>query len=180
MFNLLNLLNFFSVFLIPVTIVFIVIYGILKKRPVFQDFITGGEKGIRIVIEIAPTIIGLFVAVGILRDSGTLDLLCNIIRPIADFFHLPVELLPVSIVKLFSSSSANGLLFDLFKEFGTDSYIGLSASILLSCTETLFYTVSVYFMSMGIRKTRWVIPVGLFSMLVGVIASVLTAKMMIG
>lgn len=168
----LRILDFLSVFLIPVVILWIVVFGILKKRPVFQDFIKGGKKGLEIVVEIAPTIIGLFVAVGILRDSGTLDLLCEISRPLAAWVHLPVELLPVSIIKMFSSSSANGLLFDLFKEYGPDSYIGLSASILLSCTETLFYTVSVYFMSVGIRKTRWVIPVGIFAMIIGIIASI--------
>lgn len=171
----LKLLNFFSVFLIPVVILGIVVYALMKKRPVFQDFINGGRKGFEIVIDIAPTIIGLFVAIGILRDSGTLDLLCKLTKPVAEAIHLPVELLPISIIKMFSSSSANGLLFDLFKEFGTDSYIGMSASILLSCTETLFYTMSVYFMSIGIHKTKWVIPVGIISMVVGVIASVCIA-----
>lgn len=175
----LKLLNFFSVFLIPVVFLGIIVYALMKKRPVFQDFINGGRKGFEIVIEIAPTIIGLFVAIGILRDSGTLDLLCKITKPVAEAIHLPVELLPVSIIKMFSSSSANGLLFDLFKEFGTDSYIGLSASILLSCTETLFYTLSVYFMSVGIHKTKWVIPVGIISMIVGVIASVCIAGFLV-
>lgn len=175
----LKILDFISVFLIPVVILWIVLFGMFKKRPVFQDFIKGGKKGLEIVVEIAPTIIGLFVAVGILRDSGTLDLLCKVSSPIAEWIHLPVELLPVSIIKMFSSSSANGLLFDLFQKFGTDSYIGLSASILLSCTETLFYTVSVYFMSMGIQKTKWVIPVGIFAMMIGVIVSVTIAKMIV-
>lgn len=175
----LKLLDFLSVFLIPVVILWIVGFGIIKKRPVFQDFINGGKKGFEIVIGIAPTIIGLFVAVGILRDSGTLDLLCKISKPVAEMIHLPVELLPISIIKMFSSSSANGLLFDLFKEFGTDSYIGMSASILLSCTETLFYTLSVYFMSMGIHKTKWVIPVGVFAMFVGVVVSVCIAGILV-
>ncbi|MGN0438681.1 MAG: spore maturation protein [Lachnospiraceae bacterium] len=176
----LKVIDFLSVFLIPVIIMLVVAGGILSHRPVFQDFIKGAKKGFEIVISIAPTIIGLFVAVGILRESGTLDLLCDLSKPVADVLHLPVEILPVSIIKMFSSSSANGLLFDLFKKYGTDSYIGLSASILLSCTETLFYTISVYFMAVGIRKSKWVIPVGIISMVIGIFASVFIARLVLG
>ncbi len=162
----------FSSFLVPMVIFYIVGYGILQRRPVFQDFIDGGKKGLEIVIKIAPTMVGLFVAIGILRNSGTLDLICKLCKPIAKYLHIPVELMPVSIIKLFSSSGANGLLFDLFKQYGTDSFLGMAASILLSCTETLFYTISIYCMSIGIRKTRWLIPIGLLIMLVGLFASV--------
>ncbi|MCM1180990.1 MAG: spore maturation protein [Clostridium sp.] len=111
--------------------------------------------------EIAPTIIGLIVAIGVFRNSGALDLLCKLLSPITDFFHIPAALLPLSVLKSFSASGANGLLFDIFKTYGTDSYIGFAASILLSCTETLFYTVSVYYMSVDIKKTRWTIFAGI-------------------
>lgn len=167
-----KLLDFLSVFMIPLVIFYIVGYGISNKKPVFEDFIEGGKKGFQIIVDIAPTIVGLLVAVGVLRTSGTLDLLSRWLQPLAEIFHIPVEILPVSIVKMFSASGANGLLFDIFKEFGTDSYIGMSVSILLSCTETLFYTVSVYFMSIGISKPRWTVPAGIgiavFSVLVSV------------
>lgn len=167
-----RILNFISIFLIPIVIFYIVCYGIMKKRPVFRDFTEGGKDGLHIVMEIAPTIVGLFVAVGVLRNSGTLDLLCDFLSPLAKKINIPVEILPVGIIKMFSSSSANGLLFDIFKEYGTDSFIGMTASILLSCTETLFYTVSLYFMSIGIRKTGWVIPIGIMIMILSIFVSV--------
>lgn len=154
-------LDFLSVFMIPLVIFYIVGYGIINQKPVFEDFIEGGKKGFQIIVDIAPTIVGLLVAVGVLRTSGALDLLSVWLKPLAEFCHIPVEILPISIVKMFSASGANGLLFDIFKEFGTDSHIGMSASILLSCTETLFYTVSVYFMSIGISKSRWTVPAGI-------------------
>lgn len=154
-------LDFLSVCMIPLLIFCIVGNGVMNKRPVFEDFTEGAANGLKIVVEIAPTIIGLIVAVGVLRTSGTLELVSQLLKPLADVFSIPVEVLPLSIIKLFSASGANGLLFDIFKEYGTDSVIGFSASVLLSCTETLFYTVSVYFMSVGIGKTRWIVPAGI-------------------
>ncbi len=156
-----QILDFLSVCMIPLLIFFIVGNGILSKRPVFEDFTDGAKNGFQIILDIAPTIVGLIVAVGVLRTSGTLDLMSELLSPLANILHIPTELLPLSIVKMFSASGANSLLVDIFKEYGTDSFIGFSASVLLSCTETLFYTVSVYFMSVGISKSRWTVPTGI-------------------
>ena len=156
-----RIFDFLSVFLIPFVIFYIVVDALLYKKPVFELFIKGGKQGIVTVAEIAPTIIGLLVAIGVFRDSGALDLLCEMLSPITKLLHIPAALLPLSILKTFSASGANGLLFDIFKTYGTDSFVGFSASILLSCTETLFYTVSVYYMSVDIKKTRWTIPAGI-------------------
>lgn len=157
-----RIFDFLSIFLIPFVIFYILTDALLLKKPVFELFIEGGRQGIHTVAEIAPTIIGLLVAVGVFRNSGALDLLCDSFKPLTDACHIPSALLPLSILKTLSSSGANGLLFDIFKTYGTDSYIGFSASILLSCTETLFYTISVYYMSVGIKKSRWTIPAGIF------------------
>lgn len=167
-----QILNFLSVFMIPLVIFYIVGYGLMSGRPVFEDFLEGGKNGFQIIVEIAPTIVGLMVAVGVLRTSGTLELIGELLKPVAGLFHIPAEIIPLSIVKMFSASGANGLLFDLFKEFGTDSYIGMSASILLSCTETLFYTVSVYFMSIGVSRSRWSVPAGIFVAVLSLFVSV--------
>lgn len=156
-----KLLNFLSVFLIPFVLFYILIYGLVNKKPVFELFIKGGKQGAHTVLEIAPTIIGLLIAIGIFRSSGALDILCNFIEPLAALVHIPPPILPLTILKMFSASGANGLLFDLFKNYGTDSTVGFTASILLSCTETLFYTISVYFMSIQIKKNSWTIPVGI-------------------
>lgn len=167
-----QILDFLSIFIIPLVIFYIIGYGIINKKPVFEDFVEGGKQGFQIILDIAPTIVGLIVAVGVLRTSGTLDLISEMLKPFASMIHIPVEILPVSIIKMFSASGANGLLFDLFKEFGTDSFIGILASILLSCTETLFYTVSVYFMSVGISKSRWTVPCGIIISMASLVLSV--------
>lgn len=168
--------DFLSVFLIPFVIFYIITDALLHKKPVFELFSDGGKQGIQTVAEIAPTIIGLLVAIGVFRNSGALDLLCSILTPITDFLHIPAALLPLSILKTFSASGANGLLFDIFKTYGTDSYIGFAASILLSCTETLFYTVSVYYMSIQIKKSRFTIPAGILIAFVSLVISLRIAR----
>ena len=99
-----------------------------------------------------PTLIGLMAAVGILRASGFLDFISGLLENFTGRIGFPGELVPLTIVKMFSSSAATGLLLDIFKQFGTDSRLGMIASISLSCTETIFYTMSVYFMTAGIKK----------------------------
>ncbi|MCM1158580.1 MAG: hypothetical protein NC300_10000 [Bacteroidales bacterium] len=153
--------DFLSVFLIPFVIFYILLYGLLQKKPVFELFIKGGKQGFITVFEIAPTIVGLLIAVGVFRSSGALDLLCDFLRPLGELLRIPAAVIPLALLKMFSASGANGLLFDLFKNHGTDSPVGFTASVLLSCTETLFYTVSVYYMSAEIKKSRWTIPIGI-------------------
>ncbi len=175
-----HILDFLSVCMIPLLVFYIVGNGVIHKRPVFEDFTEGAKNGFQIIVEIAPTIVGLIVAVGVLRTSGTLDLIGRLLSPFAEMFHIPTEIIPLSIVKMFSASGANGLLFDIFKEFGTDSHIGFSASVLLSCTETLFYTVSLYFMSAGISKSRWIVPAGIVIAIFSLFVSVWIAGMVVG
>lgn len=173
---LLRLVSMISNFLIPLILFYIIGYGILNREKVYDIFIQGVKDGFRIVIGIAPTLVGLMVAVGILRTSGALNILADFLTPIGRCLAIPAEILPVILVRLFSTSAANGLVFDLFKEFGTDSEIGLLASIIMSCTESVFYIMSVYFLAVGIKKTRWTLAGGLIATLAGVAASVLLAK----
>ena len=119
-----------------------------------------------------PTLIGLMVAVGVLRASGFLDMLTDVLGRLLSFTGFPTELLPLCVVKMFSSSAATGLLLDIYKEHGTDSYLGTAASLLLSSTETIFYTMSVYFMSVRIKKTRYTLAGALLATLAGIAASI--------
>lgn len=173
----LKLVLYVSEFMVPLVIFYIVGYGMLMKKNIYDDFVKGAKDGVMTVFHILPTLIGLMVAVGVLRASGFLDLLAKAFTPLAEITKFPSELVPLTIVKMFSSSAATGLLLDVFKEFGTDSYIGSVASIMMSCTETIFYTMSVYFMTAHVKKTRWTLPIALISTLSGIIASVLIAKM---
>lgn len=168
----------FSACIIPVVILFIVVYGLRKKVDVYDEFIEGTKDGIHTVVSILPTLIGLMVAVGILRTSGFLDFLANVMGKFTNHIGFSSELVPLAIVRLFSSSAATGLSLDIFKEFGTDSYLGIVASIMMSCTETVFYTMSVYFMAAKVKKTRWTLQGALFATVAGIAASVVIAGWM--
>ena len=174
-----KLLLFLTDFIVPFVIFIIVSYGILMEVNVYDTFIKGAKSGFFTVIKIMPTLVGLMVAVGILRASGFLDFLSDLLGNITEEVGFPGELMPLTVVKMFSSSAATGLLLDLFKEHGTDSYIGLIGSISMSCTETIFYTMSVYFMTAKVAKTRYTLTGALLATLAGLAASVVLAGMMI-
>lgn len=161
-----------SDFLIPVTILFIVVFGCLQKVDIYEVFLEGAKEGLQTVIDILPTLIGLVMAVEVVRAGGLLNLMVEFLRPFSDAIGFPAELAPLSIVRLISSSAATGLLTDLFANYGPDSEIGRMASVMMSCTETVFYTMSLYFLSVGIKKTRWTLPCALMANFVGIAAAV--------
>ena len=173
-----NLLLYISDFIVPVIILGIVTYGISAGISVYDEFVQGAKKGFFTVIKIMPTLVGLMVAVGILRASGFLDFIANLLGKYTAYIGFPSQLVPLSIVKMFSSSAATGLLLDLYKEYGTDSRIGIIASIMMSCTETIFYTMSVYFMTAKIKKTRYTLMGALVATIAGIVASVWLAGIM--
>ena len=161
-----------SDFIIPVTILFIVVFGCLKKVDIYEVFLEGAKEGLQTVVDILPTLIGLVMAVEVVRAGGLLDLMVELFRPLSNAVGFPAELAPLSIVRLVSSSAATGLLTDLFAHYGPDSTLGRVASVMMSCTETVFYTMSLYFLSVGIKKTRWTLPCALLANIVGIAAAV--------
>lgn len=173
-----KILLYLSDFIIPLVIFYIIGFGLLMKRPVYDDFVEGAKKGARTVVGIMPTLVGLMVAVGVLRASGFLDAVAGFLGQWTSRIGFPSELLPVTLVKMFSSSAATGLVLDIFKNYGPDSPLGLITSIMMSCTETIFYTMSVYFMTAKVTKTRYTLAGALIATLTGVIASVVLAGMM--
>ena len=156
-----------SDYIVPFLILVILVYGISMNVEVYHTFIEGAESGFRTVIGIMPTLIGLMTAVGILRASGCLEFISEVLGMVTGKIGFPGELVPISIVKMFSSSAATGLLIDLYKEFGADSFVGRAASIAMSCTETIFYTMSVYFLSVKIKHTRYTLAGGLLATTAG-------------
>ena len=132
------------------------------------------------MVDILPTLIGLMMAVGILRTSGFFGLFGKVLEPVTDVLKIPTEIIPLLIVKMFSSSAATGLVLDIFKNMGPDSYVGMITSILMSCTETIFYTMSVYFLAAKVTKTRYTLTGALLSTLVGTVMSIILAGRMVG
>ena len=170
-------LLYVSDYIMPFIFFVVIGYGLLCKTPVYDEFIKGAKDGVKVTVEIVPTLVGLMVAIGILRASGALNILSDALSPVLEKLFFPAQLVPLVIIKMFSSSAATSLLLDIFKEYGPDSYLGRLASIIMSCTETIFYTMSVYFMVAGVRKSRYTLLGAIVATISGVIASVIVCNM---
>ena len=169
-----RILLFLSDLMIPLLFFYIIGFGLLMKKDIYNDFVTGAFDGLKIVVKIMPTLIGLMASVGLLRASGFLDALASLLENLLK----PSALVPLSIVKMFSSSAATSLLLDLYKQYGPDSTTGLTASLILSSTETIFYTLSVYYIAAKVQKTRYTLPGALLATFSGIIASTIIANLM--
>ncbi len=174
-----KIILYLSDMMIPFVVFYIVGIGIIQKNKVYDDFIEGAKDGLKTVVGVMPTMVGLMIGVGVLSSSGFLNFFTKQIAKMTLKIGLPPAVVPAMIVRMFSSSAATGLVLDVFKQFGTDSYEGLLSSIMMSSTETIFYTMSVYFMTAKVTKTRWTLAGALISTLAGIIASVIMTKMMI-
>ena len=174
-----NVLAHLSDVIIPILIFFIVGYGYVSKVKVYESFLEGAKDGLKIVVDIVPTLIGLLVAVGMLRASGFFELFGLLFGSLTEKIGLPAQLMPLLVVKMFSSSAATGLVLDIFKNSGPDSYAGTLTSILMSCTETVFYTMSVYFLAAKVTKTRFTLAGALLATLAGTVMSVVLARWMV-
>ena len=165
--------------LIPLIVFYIIAYGLMNGCKVYEVFVKGAKDGVKTVVGILPTLVALMTAVGILRASGFFDIVQKVFTPVSDLLGFPSELFPLVFMKMFSSSAATGLVLDIFKNYGTDSYIGMITSIMMSCTETIFYTMSVYFIAAKVTKTRYTLAGAMLSTVVGIIASVILAGMIV-
>ena len=166
-----NWILFLSDMIVPMTFAGILMYAFIKNVPVYDNFIVGAKDGFLTVFSIAPTVVGLMIAVGMLRASGALDILSNIISPLTTYINYPTETVPLTLMRLVSSSASVGLLTDIFDTYGPDSFIGRFTSVMMSSTETVFYTMSIYFMSVKVTKTRFTLAGALIANFSGVMLS---------
>ena len=159
--------------IIPALVFYIIAYGLASHCKIYEDFVKGAKEGLKTVVGIMPTLVALMIAVGVLRASGFLDFVGSLCSRLFSGADIPAPIMPLLLIKMFSSSAATGLVLDIFKEYGPDSRTGLLTSLIMSSTETIFYTMSVYFMAAKIKKTRYTLPGALVATFAGVIASFL-------
>lgn len=170
--------NFISNLAMPMMILIIVIYGVLEKVKIFDNFLEGAKEGIKITISIFPTLIGLFVAIGALRSSGILDLIINFITPLLNVINFPKEIMPLAMLRPISGSSSIAIATDIMKNYGVDSQIGIIASTIMGSTETTLYTIAIYTSCVKIKKIRFVLAVALMTDVIGILTSVAVCRIM--
>lgn len=159
--------------IIPIIVVIIITYGMIKGKKVYEWFIEGAKEGLKVCLNIFPYLLAMIIAVNIFREAKLLDMLNNIISPVSSLIGLPKEIVPLVLVKPLSGSGALGILTDIVKTYGPDSYIGLIASVIMGTTETIFYTVTVYFGSVQIKKIRHTVWAAMLADLTAIIVSIL-------
>lgn len=170
-------IEFFSNIAMPLMIIVIVLYGVIERKKVFDIFLDGAKDGIGVVFNIFPTLVGLFVAIGVLRSSGVIDLIVRALTPIFNMVSFPTEVLPLALIRPISGSASIAVATDIMKNFGVDSSIGIIASVIMGSTETTVYTIAVYTSSVGIKKTRFVLWAALIADFVGIVASIVVCKL---
>jgi spore maturation protein B len=163
---------------IPVLIVVILVLGAYKKVPVFDTFLEGAKEGLSTTLRILPVLVGIMLGIEVLKASGAMDMLVRLLQPIAALFGIPKEILPMALLRPISGSASLGLLSQQLEEYGADSYIGKTLSVMMGSTETIFYTITVYFGAIGVKKTRFTLWVALLSGLTGMISSVIICRIL--
>ncbi|MCX7923777.1 MAG: spore maturation protein [Clostridia bacterium] len=161
-----------SIYAVPAIFLAILAAGVYKDIKVYDVFVEGAKEGISTIIRIIPSLVGLLVAVGVFRASGALDLLIYAASPLASIFNIPSEALPLAFLRPISGSASLALVSDVIKVHGPDSFIGRVVSTMMGSTETIFYTLAVYFGAVGIKNVRYTLAAALIADFVSVIASV--------
>ena len=158
----------------------VVVFGLIKRVPVFDIFLKGAKEGIQILYNIAPTIIGLVFAVDLLRSSGAIDAICNFIEPAADYFGFPKEIVPMVLLRPVSGSGSTALLTSLYEQCGPDSFAGRVASVLAGSSETTFYAIAMYFGCIKVKKIRHTLFAAIIADITAAVMSVLTVRLYFG
>lgn len=162
--------------IIPIFILFIVIYGIIKNVKVYEVFVDGAKDGLKICKNIFPYLLCMLLAIKVFRDSGILEYIINFIEPLTKILGIPKEVILQIFIKPLSGSGALGVFVDNVKNFGPDSYLGVLSSVLMGSTETIFYTIALYFGSVKIKKIRHTLWVAILCEIIGVIIAVNITK----
>lgn len=152
-----NVINYLSNAAVPTVILLIIIYGVIEKNKVYDTFLEGAKEGLDVVINIFPTLIGIFLAVGALRSSGILDAIINLIKPVIAMLKIPAEIMPLAILRPISGSASMAVATDIMSKYGVDTIIGQIASTIMGSTETTFYTIALYTSAVKIKKIRFVL-----------------------
>ena len=171
-----NFINYMSAIIIPLVIVFVIGYGIAEKKNVYDIFLRGIKNGIKIVIRLFPTLLAIFLAINMLRNSGVIDFIINILKPVLLFFNIPIEIMPLALLRPISGTASMAVATDIIKNSGVDSPIGLIAATIMGSTETVFYTIALYTSSINVKKTCFTLVAALIANFVGIVSSVLIFK----
>lgn len=175
-----NLMTSISKFAIPLMIVGIISYGMIKKVKVYESFTDGAGEGFSTAIKIIPFFIAMLVAIGVFRESGAMELLIKLLSPLTKRLKIPGELVPMILMRPLSGGGAQGIMTEIVTSHGPESILARMASVMMGSTETTFYVLAVYFGSVSIKKQRHAMTVGLIADMAGLIAAIIVTRIYFG
>lgn len=164
--------------IVPILVGGIAFYGLVKGVDIFDCFVEGAKSGISVCFRILPTLVGMLTAIGMLKASGGLEIICSLLAVPAQYLGIPKEVVPLALVRPLSGGLAMGIFRDILSSFGPDSYIGKVASVMLGSTETTLYTIAVYYSAVNIKNTRHTLSSALISDLTGFVMSALAVRLL--
>ena len=164
--------------IIPLMVLFIIIYGIKKNVNIYDEFLLGSTESFGMVLKIFPCLLAMILGINIFLKSGLLNIITNILEPFFDLIKIPIQVFPMMIMRPVSGTSSLAILNNLFETFGPDSIIGILGSIIQGSTDTTFYVITLYFGSIGIKKIRYALWAGLFADLIGITASIIITNIL--
>ncbi len=162
-------------YILPGLILLLILYGLIKGTDVYSAFVEGAMEALPLIAKILPSLGAMMAMIALFRGSGAMDFVIRLLSPICQQIGMPEELLPLFVLRPFSGNGALALLQDVYNTCGVDSLQGFAASVMLGSTETIFFTVTLYFGSIGIKKTKYAIPAALLSGIIGAVVSIVFA-----
>ena len=165
-----------SQFIIPVFILFTVLYGCVKRVRVYDCFVAGAKGGIGVVFRIFPYLLAIFVAVKAFQTTGAFEFVQGLLSGVLEFFHIPIDVVTIALIKPLSGSASLGVFTNIVKTNGPDSPASLISAVIMGSAETTFYVLAVYLGAVGIKRTRYLVPVCIFADLIGIIIAISMVK----
>lgn len=170
------IMDFISLWIIPVIILVVLTFGLIKKVPIYEVFVDGAKDGLKVTVQIIPYLLAIMVAIAMFRASGAIEILQTVLGGVLNKFDIPVDVLPVMIVRSLSGSAVLGIFSDIAAQHDIESYTTKLAAIMVGSSETTFYILAVYFGAVGIKKIRHALLTGVLADCVGIIAAIFVAR----
>lgn len=175
-----TIIDLVSVFVLPTLIVGFPLYGLIKKVPVYEEFVEGAKEGFNVAVMIIPYLVAILFAIGMFRASGAMDFLIDGLRPVLGWIGVPPEVLPMMIIRPLTGSGSAAVVLDMIGQFGEDSLLVKMAATMFGSTETTFYVIAVYFGAVNVKKTRHAVPAGLIADVFAMFLAVYVVRLLFG
>jgi spore maturation protein B len=173
-------ISILSVFVMPIILVGIPVYGLFKRVPVYESFVEGAKEGFGVAVRIIPYLVAILFAIAMFRASGAMDVLVSVLSPVLGVIGFPAEVLPMAIVRPLTGSGSAGLVVDMIDQYGEDSIFVKMAAVMFGSSETTFYVIAVYFGAINIKRTRHAIAAGLTADVAAALIAVWVVRLIYG